>query len=113
MRRVFTENTTMQQAIFLFALNFFDAGLTLFWTETGRASEANHLMQYFLDGGPTVFLLFKICIGLLAALCFYRWSHLPTARLGLRLSIAVYLVIFAIHVGVGLVASGVTGWLGF
>lgn len=103
----------MQQAIALFALNFFDAGLTLFWTETGRATEANHLMQYFLDGGPVPFLLFKICIGLLAALCFYRWAHLPTARLGLKLSIAVYCVIFAIHVGVGLVATGVTGWLGF
>lgn len=103
----------MQQAIALFALNFFDAGLTLFWTETGRATEANHLMQYFLDGGPLVFLLFKICIGLLAALCFYRWAHLPTARLGLKLSIAVYSVIFAIHVGVGLVATGVTSWLGF
>ncbi|MBL8204657.1 MAG: hypothetical protein JNM09_10545 [Blastocatellia bacterium] len=102
----------MQQAILLFALNIFDAGLTLFWTETGRATEANHLMQYLLDGGPAVFLIFKICIGMLAALCFYRWAHLPTARLGLKLSLAVYLVIFAIHVGVGLVSSGVTSWLG-
>ena len=102
----------MQQAILLFTLNFFDAGLTLFWTETGRATEANHLMQYFLDGGPAIFLMFKICIGLLAALCFYRWAHLPSARLGLKLSLAVYLVIFAIHVGVGLVSSGATTWLG-
>jgi hypothetical protein len=102
----------MHQAILLFALNFFDAGLTLFWTETGRATEANHLMQYFLDGGPAVFLIFKICIGMFAALCFYRWAHLPSARLGLKLSLAVYLVIFGIHVGVGLVASGVAGWFG-
>ena len=102
----------MQQAILLFTLNFFDAGLTLFWTETGRASEANRLMQYFLDGGPTAFLLFKVCIGLFAALCFYRWAHLPSARLGMRLSIAVYLVIFAIHIGVGMVATGFTTWLG-
>ena len=103
----------MQQAILLFSLNFFDAGLTLFWTETGRATEANGLMQYFLDGGPTAFLLFKFCMGLFAALCFYRWAHLPSARLGLRLSIVVYLVIFAIHIGVGLVSTGVTSWLGF
>jgi phosphoglycerol transferase MdoB-like AlkP superfamily enzyme len=102
----------MQQAILLFTLNFFDAGMTLLWTETGRATEANHLMQYFLDGGPAVFLIFKICIGMLAALCFYRWSHLPSARVGLKLSLAVYFVIFAIHIGVGLVSSGVTGWLG-
>ena len=102
----------MQQAILLFTLNFLDAGLTLFWTETGRATEANQLMQYFLDGGPAAFLIFKICIGMFAALCFYRWAHLPTARIGLQLSLAVYGVICAIHVGIGLVASGVTGWLG-
>jgi hypothetical protein len=47
-----------------------------------------------------------------AALCFYRWAHLPSARLGLKLSLGVYLVIFGIHVGVGLVSSGVTSWLG-
>lgn len=102
----------MQQAILLFTLNFFDAGLTLFWTETGRATEANHLMQYFLDGGPAAFLMFKICIGMFAALCFYRWAHLRTAQLGLKLSLAVYMVIFAIHVGVGIVSTGVTNWLG-
>jgi hypothetical protein len=112
MTSVSTRKANMHQAILLFALNFFDAGLTLFWTETGRATEANHLMQYFLDGGPAVFLIFKICIGMFAALCFYRWAHLPSARVGLKLSLAVYLVIFAIHVGVGLVSSGVTSWLG-
>ena len=102
----------MQQAILLFTLNFLDAGLTLFWTETGRATEANQLMQYFLDGGPAAFLIFKICIGMFASLCFYRWAHLPTARIGLKLSLAVYCVICAIHVGVGVVSSGVIGWLG-
>lgn len=102
----------MHQAILLFALNFADAGLTLFWTETGRATEANHLMQYLLDGGPVAFLLFKFCIGLFAALCFYRWAHLPSAQVGLKLSLAVYVVIFAIHVGVGLVSSGAANWLG-
>jgi hypothetical protein len=112
MQSVSTRKANMQQAILLFVLNFFDAGLTLFWTETGRATEANHLMQYFLDGGPAAFLIFKICIGMFAALCFYRWAHLPSARLGLKLSLGVYLVIFGIHVGVGLVASGITSWLG-
>ena len=104
--------TIMQQAALLFALNFFDAGLTLFWTETGRAGEANHLMQYLLDGGPAPFLIFKICIGMLAALSFYRWAHLRSARFGLKISLAVYFVIFAIHIAVGAVTSGLTQWLG-
>lgn len=111
MRNVSSENTIMQQAALLFLLNFFDAGLTLFWTTTGRASEANQLMQYFLDGGPAPFLMFKTCMGLFAALCFYRWAHLRFARVGLRLSLAVYFVIFGIHMAVGAVALGAMRWL--
>ena len=109
----FLAGNNMHQAALLFILNSFDAGLTLFWTETGRAGEANQLMQYFLDGGPAAFLIFKICMGLFAALCFYRWAHLGSARFGLRISLAVYVVIFAIHIGVGAVSTGALQWLGF
>lgn len=111
MRSSFSTDTTMQQAALLFFLNFFDAGVTLFWTETGRATEANQLMQYFLDGGPATFLLFKFCMGMFAALCFYRWAHLTTAKLGLRLSLAVYVVIFGIHVAVAAVSSGLVDYI--
>ncbi len=105
--------TSMQQAILLFTLNFFDAGLTLFWTQTGKTTEANQLMQYFLDGGPGTFMLFKICMGLMAALCFYHWSHLRSAKWGLKLSLAVYCVITMIHVAVGIAASGASQFFGF
>lgn len=111
MRSFAAKDTTMQQAALLFFLNFFDAGLTLFWTETGRATEANQMMQYFLDGGPAPFLIFKICIGMLAALCFYNWAHLKSAQFGLRLSLAVYFVIFGIHVAVGAVSMGLMDML--
>lgn len=102
----------MQQTSLLFALNFADAGLTLLWTRLGLAEEGNHLMGYLLESGPGPFLLFKISIGLFAALCFYRWGHLPAARLGLRIALGVYLVIFAIHLAVGAMACGVGQWLG-
>jgi len=102
----------MQQTSLLFALNFADAGLTLLWTRLGLAEEGNHLMGYLLESGPGPFLLFKVSIGLFAALCFYRWGHLPAARLGLRIALGVYLVIFAIHLAVGAMACGVGQWLG-
>ncbi len=103
----------MHQSSLLFALNFLDAGLTLLWTELGLAKEGNHLMGYLLDSGPGPFLLFKVSVGAFAALCFYRWGHLPAARIGLRLALGVYLVIFAIHLAVGAMACGMVSWLGF
>ena len=102
----------MQQSALLFVLNFLDAGLTLLWTELGLAKEGNHLMGYLLDSGPWPFLIFKISIGALAALCFYKWGHLPAARLGLRIALGVYVVIFAIHIVVGILACGMGKWLG-
>jgi len=103
----------MQLPLLLFVLNLFDAGLTLFWVEAGMAEEGNRLMRYLLEDGPGPFMVFKISIGLFAALCFYRWAHLPAARFGVRLALGVYTAICVIHVLVGLVASGAAQWLGF
>jgi len=103
----------MQQSSLLFVLNFLDAGLTLLWTRLGLAEEGNHLMGYLLESGPGPFLVFKISIGLFAALCFYRWGHLPAARLGLRLALGVYATIFVIHLMVGVMACGIGPWLGW
>lgn len=102
----------MQLAISLFLLNFLDAGLTLYWIRNGMAEEANRIMQFFLEGGEGSFLVFKISMGLFAALCFYKWSHLRAAQLGLRLALGVYVVIMAIHILVGLTATGVFQHLG-
>lgn len=99
-----------QQTSLLFTLNLLDAGLTLFWTRMGLAEEGNRLMALLLESGSGTFLVFKISVGLFAALCFYRWAHLPAARFGLRLALGVYAVITAIHVAVGAMAYG--SWAG-
>jgi hypothetical protein len=102
----------MHLAVSLFLLNFLDAGLTLFWIRNGMAEEANRIMQFFLDGGEGPFIVFKISMGLFAAICFYKWSHLRAAQLGVRLALGVYVVIMAIHALVGLTASGLFHQLG-
>ena len=104
----------MQQIVALFFLNAFDAGMTLYWVEKGIAEEANQFMNYLImQNGPASFLVFKIAVGLLAALCFYRWGHLPSARLGLKVALGVYCVIFAIHLMIGAMTCGITTWMGF
>lgn len=102
----------MHLAVSLFLLNFLDASLTLYWIRHGMAEEANRIMQFFLEGGEGSFLIFKISMGLFAALCFHKWSHLRAAQVGLRLALGVYVVIMAVHALVGLTASGVFHQLG-
>jgi apolipoprotein N-acyltransferase len=108
----FGREEAMHLAVSLFLLNFLDAGLTLFWIRNGLAEEANRIMQFFLDGGEGPFIVFKISMGLFAALCFQKWKHLRAAQLGVRLALGVYVVITAIHLMVGLTAAGVLHRLG-
>jgi hypothetical protein len=56
------------QIFLLFALNFLDAVLTLFWVNNGFAAEGNRLMAALLEVGDVPFLLVKIGIGALTAL---------------------------------------------
>jgi hypothetical protein len=39
------------QPLLLFALNFLDAVLTIYWVRNGFATEGNHLMATLLDIG--------------------------------------------------------------
>lgn len=103
----------MHQVLALFFLNAFDAGMTLYWVQKGIAEEANQFMNFLIvENGPASFLVFKIAVGLLAALCFYRWGHLPSARLGLKIALGVYCIIFAIHLSIGALTLGAGAWLG-
>jgi hypothetical protein len=88
----------------LFYLNLADAWLTLLWVKLGFASEGNHLMAYVLNLGDGSFIAVKICIGLLAASCFYQWRHYSSVKLGLKGALAAYLSIFAVHIAVGVLA---------
>lgn len=56
-----------RQAFILFALNFFDAVLTLYWVHNGFASEGNQLMAGLIDAGYIPFLAVKLSIGAIAA----------------------------------------------
>jgi len=89
----------------LFYLNFVDAWLTLLWIKLGLASEGNQLMAYVLNLGDGPFIAVKVCVGLLAAGCFYQWRHRSSVQLGLKGALAAYLSIFAVHIAVGLVAA--------
>ncbi len=65
--------SALAKSLLLFALNWIDAQLTLFWVHANVASEGNGLMNQLLKIGDTPFLLVKLAIGAFAAYTLYRF----------------------------------------
>jgi len=95
-----------RQAFFLFALNFFDAVLTVYWVHNGFASESNQLMAGLLEVGYTPFLAVKLSIGAIAALVLWHWGNLRMAKYGLAFVLLIYISLMGIHFLTGLSAFG-------
>lgn len=96
----------LAKSITLFLLNWLDAQLTLFWVRSDVATEANNLMAQLLNLGDAPFLLTKLAIGAFSAYVLYRCSHLPIARRGMKLALAVYAALMLVHAATGLSAMG-------
>src|SRR6266571_1466181 len=98
--------SALAKSLLLFALNWLDAQLTLFWLHSNIASEGNGLMSQLLKVGDAPFLLVKLAIGAFAAYTLYRCSHLPLARRGMQLVLTVYVALMLVHAVTGMSALG-------
>src|SRR5256885_7753730 len=96
----------LAKSLLLFALNWIDAQLTLFWVHANIASEGNGLMNQLLKAGDAPFLLVKMAVGAFAAYTLYRCSHLPLARRGMQLVLTVYIALMLVHAATGMSALG-------
>jgi hypothetical protein len=98
--------SALVKSLLLFALNWLDAQLTLFWVHSNIASEGNGLMNQLLKLGDAPFMLTKLAIGAFAAYMLYRASHLALARHGMRLVLTVYGLLMMAHFATGMFALG-------
>jgi hypothetical protein len=96
----------LAKSLLLFALNWLDAQLTLFWIHADIAGEGNGLMGQLLKIGDAPFLLVKLAIGAFAAYTLYRCSHLPLARRGMQLVLTIYVGLMLAHAATGMSALG-------
>jgi hypothetical protein len=94
------------QATLLFALNFLDAVLTIYWVRHGFATEENHLMATLLDIGDIPFLLVKVAVGAVTAFVLWRWRNMRLAKYGMALALVVYIGLMGVHFLTGLSAMG-------
>jgi Domain of unknown function (DUF5658) len=96
----------VHQTILLFALNFLDAVLTIYWVRNGFATEGNQLMATLLDIGVLPFLAVKVAIGAVTAIVLWRWRNLRLAKYGLVVALAIYIGLMGVHFFTGLSAFG-------
>jgi len=96
----------LTKSLVLFALNWLDAQLTLIWVRSNLASEGNALMNALLRFGDGPFLLAKIAVGGFAAYVLYRCAHMPLARRGMQVVLAIYCALMVAHVATGMAALG-------
>ena len=98
--------SALLKSLLLFALNWLDAQLTLFWVHSNIATEGNGLMSQLLTLGDAPFMVVKLAIGGFAAYMLYKASHLALARRGMRLVLTVYGLLMMVHFATGLFALG-------
>jgi hypothetical protein len=98
--------SALAKSLLLFALNWIDAQLTLFWVHSNIASEGNGLMSQLLKVGDAPFLLVKLAIGAFAAYTLYRCADLPLARRGMQLVLTIYAALMVAHAATGMSALG-------
>jgi hypothetical protein len=96
----------LTKSLVLFALNWLDAQLTLIWVRSNVASEGNALMSALLRFGDGPFLLAKIGVGAFAAYVLYRCAHMPLARRGMQIVLAIYCALMIAHLATGMAALG-------
>ncbi|HEV8488067.1 MAG TPA: DUF5658 family protein [Blastocatellia bacterium] len=76
----------------------YDAVATMWHISRGVAVEGNPLMEPLIAQNAVVFFLVKMCITASCLLICYRFSHLRTARMGIRLAVTLYLIVSLYHV---------------
>lgn len=98
--------SVLSKSLLLFTLNWFDAQLTLLWVRMNVATEGNALMATLIEHSEISFLSIKLAIGAGAAYVLYRCAHVPLAKRGLTVVLALYVVLMFVHALTGCVAIG-------
>jgi len=78
-------------------LNVLDAVLTAGWMSLGVIEEANPLMAYLLDLGPTLFFIVKAALVPLGCFILWRYRHRRFAKIAIVGVLGVYSWVIVLH----------------
>jgi Domain of unknown function (DUF5658) len=79
------------------SMSGYDAVATMQHIGRGVAAEGNPLMASLIHQNAIVFFLVKMGVTALGLLICYHFSHLRTARMGIKLVVGIYLCLCAYH----------------
>ncbi len=79
------------------AMSGYDAVATMQHISRGVAAEGNPLMASLIQQNAVLFFLVKMSVTAFGLLICYNYSHLKTARLGIRLVVGIYMCLCAYH----------------
>jgi hypothetical protein len=96
--RVLDNNDKLKGLIFFLILfNVLDGMMTIAWVGSGRATEANPLMELLIQIHPVLFMATKILLVGLGALLLWRFRDRALAVGSLYLCVAAYLLLMLYH----------------
>ena len=79
------------------AMSGYDAVATMQHIGRGVAAEGNPLMASLIQHNAVLFFLVKMTVTAFGLLICYHFSHLRTARLGIKLVVGIYMCLCAYH----------------
>jgi len=93
----FQDSKLFMYVILSIVMSGYDAVATMQHIGRGVASEGNPLMETLIQRHAVLFFFVKMGLTVLCLMFCYSYSHLRTARLGIRLAVAVYALISLYH----------------
>lgn len=94
---LFQDTRSFIYVIAAIVMSGYDAVATMWHISRGVAVEGNPLMEPLIHQNAVLFFLVKMSVTAICLLVCYWFSHLRTARFGIRLVVALYLIVSIYH----------------
>ncbi|HKY05186.1 MAG TPA: DUF5658 family protein [Blastocatellia bacterium] len=93
----FQDSRMFMYVLAAIAMSGYDAVATMQHIGRGVAAEGNPLMESLIEQNAVLFFFVKMGMTALCLLLCYSYSHLRTARIGIKLAVAIYAFVSLYH----------------
>jgi hypothetical protein len=94
---LFQDRRSFLYVIAAIVMSGYDAVATMWHIGRGVAVEGNPLLEPLIEINAIIFFLVKMSVTAACLLVCYNFSHLRTARMGLRLVVGIYVAVCIYH----------------
>jgi hypothetical protein len=95
---LFQNSKLFMYVLLSLAMSGYDAVATMEHIGRGVAAEGNPLMESLIQKNAVLFFFVKMVLTAMGLLICYNYSHLRTARLGIRFVVGIYSLVCVYHV---------------